>query len=107
MSFQDTLHEVPQLLRACVEGCGTVKSIRALCKLASTLAMHHVRKYCVKLSLDPSESEPLVEVAKFLSQTQLQHLSVEISIPDTYLKGVSRLNVQTRLIRSIIQEILV
>lgn len=88
-SFEDTIHEVPQLVQSCVASCGTVKPLRLSCKSAANLAIQHVKSYRLQLSESPSRTEPLADVATLLKNTRLQRLHVELHVNKHHTPGVS------------------
>lgn len=60
-----------------------IAKFRLICKQASEAGMQAVTGYCLRLSpLTPAGKapEPLLEVARLLCKTNLQHLQVEVQI---------------------------
>lgn len=79
-SILDAMQVVPQLLQACVTCCGGIRPVRLICKSASIIAIQAVRSYCIKISSQPSDDEPLMSVANLLEHTRLHHVRVEITV---------------------------
>lgn len=83
-SFIDVLQAVPSLLYACVNDANTHSSLatlRLVCKPAGRAVVQAISKYSLKLSGYCSEGAHLSDVAKLLCHSRLQHLAVEITIP--------------------------
>lgn len=82
-TLQDALHQVPQLLLTCVSNSVVgLRGMRLVCKetAAITSSIKEARRYCIKLSSQPSICEPLQKVAELLRHSRLESLRVEVSI---------------------------
>lgn len=82
-TLQDALHQVPQLLHTCVSNSVVgLRGMRLVCKetSANTSAIKEARRYCIRLSCQPSIFEPLQQVAELLQHSRLESLRVEVSV---------------------------
>lgn len=88
-SLPDTIVHVPALLQAVAASCGVpwdalrhkgAKPLRLLCKSMRVRALKAVSSYRLKLSHEPSDTEPVLGVAHLLKETQLLHLGVDINV---------------------------
>lgn len=93
-TLQDALQEVPQLLESCASNWfdgghaqdlghrSGVRVFRLVCKHISKISLQAVHGYHLTVSVNPSKTEPVLDVVGFLKNSHLKHLHVDVLAPD-------------------------